>query len=126
MENFGVNKRVIYFFIFILTAPLFGLFGWLFLETITDVRTAGEIYLSDKVKIECHGGILSIYRQKLEHNILALKTDNCVFDVPYLWENKFKVGDSISKMEGEFLVKHYREGKLIEILDYREVARNMK
>jgi len=126
MEGFKLDKKVKYFLFFMLFFPLIGLFGWIFWETITDNRTGGEVYLSFKVEIECIGKIDSIYRQKMKHNILALKTKDCIFDVAPDWETKFKLGDSISKKKGELIVEHYRNGELIEVLDYHDIAKHIK
>jgi len=62
----------------------------------------------------------------MSHNTLTLKAKKQNFYVPYRWETKFLVGDSISKKEGELFVEHYRDGELIEILDYRDIAKDMK
>jgi len=45
-------------------SPLAGLFGWVFWEAITEDRTSGEIYLNFRVREECEGKIISIYRKK--------------------------------------------------------------
>jgi len=126
MENFQIDKKVKYFLFFMLFFPLIGVFSWIFWDTITDNRTGGEIYLSSKKEIECTGRVDSIYRQKMEHNILALKTKDCVFDLAPDWETKFQLGDSISKKKGELIVEHYRNGELIEVLDYHDIAKHMK
>lgn len=126
MKNFEVDKKVKYFLLFMVFFPLMGLFAWIFWELITDNRTTGDIYMNFKEEIECVGKVDSIYRQRMEHNILALKTENCIFDVAPDWETRFMVGDSISKKKGELIVKHYRNGKLIEVLDYRDIAKTMK
>jgi len=39
------------------------------------------------------------------------------------WESKFQVGDSVSKNDGSLLAELYRDGKLIEVLDYNDIAR---
>ncbi|WP_430612267.1 hypothetical protein [Flavobacterium sp. JP2137] len=126
MGEFEIDKKARFFFFLMFFGPLIGLFTWIFWGDILDKRTVGEIYLSFKKEIHCIGKVDSIYRQKMNHNILALKTKSCVFDVASNWETKFEVGDSISKRKGELILKHYREGKLIEILDYNDIAKNMK
>lgn|SRR5699024_2804368 len=126
MGNFEVDKKVKYFLLFMVFFPLIGLFGWIFWGSITDNRTGGEIYLSFKKEIDCIGKVDSIYRQKRKHHIMALKTKDCILDVPVRWETKFQLGDSISKKEGELFVEHYRNGELIEVLDYRDIAKDIK
>lgn len=126
MDDFNIDKKAKRFMFIMMFTPLVGLFGWVFWEAITEDRTSGEIYLSFIVKEECEGKINSIYRKKMSHNVLALKTKTCEHTLPSKWETKFLVGDSISKKMGWVFVEHYREGELIEILDYNEMAKEMK
>lgn len=126
MGNFEVDKKVKYFLLFMVFFPLVGLFGWIFWDFITDDRTNGEIFLDSRTKIDCIGKVDSIYRQKMNHNILTLKTQSCIFQVDADWETKFQLGDSISKKKGELIVEHYRNGELIEVLDYHDIAKHMK
>jgi|SRR5690606_22693396 len=126
MYYFNLPNKVKYFLIFMIATPFVGLFGWVFLNALTDTRSSGEIYLSFQVKKECFGKIKSIYRQKMNHNIQTLETENCLFQLPAKWEDNFQINDSISKKEGELSVEHYRDGKLIEVLDYHDVAREMR
>tara|TARA_B100001105_G_C22219762_1_gene369126 strand:- start:136 stop:516 length:381 start_codon:yes stop_codon:yes gene_type:complete len=126
MGSFVDNGRAKYFLILVCSLPVITLFGWIFWTSITDTRTSGERYLDSKSDMVCSGTIDSIYREKMNHNILALKTKSCVFDVPFNWENNFNLGDSISKKKGHLHVEHYREGKLLEVLDYREIAKTLK
>lgn len=107
-------------------APFIGLFGWVFLNVLLDKRNGGEIFLDSRRTINCEGKVQIIYRQKMNHNIQTLRTKNCKFQVEGVWENKFLVGDSISKKQGESFVEHYRSGKLIDILDYHDIAKDMK
>lgn len=109
-----------------ISAPFVGLFGWVFLNVVLDKRSPSEIFLDSRRTINCEGKIHKIYRQKMNHNIQTLKTENCEFQVEANWEDKFQINDSISKKEGELFVEHYRDGKLIEVLDYHDVAREMR
>ena len=120
----GIDSKVKFFLYFMMFFPLVGLFGYVFWESITDERTSSEIYLSYKVKIVCFGKVTSIYRG--DRQVLVLKTSDGLFEVPFEWEDKFKLDDSISKKKGALLVYHYRSGTLIEMLDYNEIAKNIK
>ena len=126
MSDLEWDNKVKYFLIFMMVFPIIGLFGWIFWGVITDDRTGGEIFLSSRKEINCVGRVDSIYRQKMNHNILTLRTENCIFQVEAEWESKFQIGDSISKKKGELIVRHYRNGQFIEVLDYRDVAKNIK
>lgn len=120
----GIDNKVKFFLYFMMFFPLVGLFGYVFWESITDERTSSEIYLSYKVKIACFGKVNSMYRG--DRQVLVLKTSDGLFEVPFEWEDKFKLDDSISKKKGALLVYHYRSGTLIEMLDYNEIAKNIK
>jgi len=61
----------------------------------------------------------------MDHNILALKTKTCEYKVNPEWETKFQIGDSISKKLSWLFIEHYRDGELIEILNYRDLAKNL-
>ncbi len=122
MKNFEVDKKVKYFLLFMVISPIIGLFGWVFWKTVTDKYA----FLKYEINTEFIGKIDSIYRLKMSHNTLTLKSDKYNFYVPSDWETKFQLGDSISKKKGELIVKHYRNGKLIEVLDYRDIAKYMK
>lgn len=106
-----------------MSIPLLFLFGYILSLSISDDRTAKERYLDYVIDDHCSGNIDSIYRQKMNHNIMILKTNKCEFQVEAEWENYFKVGDSISKHKGQLILDHYRNGKLIETLDYNNLNR---
>lgn len=99
-------------------APLVFLIIYINYESIISPKSSKKIFLEIRSEEECIGKIDSIYRQKMNHNILVLQTENCIFQVEPFWEHKFKVGDSISKKKGELQVEHYRDEKLLETLDY--------
>jgi hypothetical protein len=101
--------------------PLLLLFGWIFFNSITDKRSGKEVYLDMVIDDDCKGIVESIYRKKMSHNTMILKTKHCEFQVEAIWENKFKLKDSISKKKGSLKVEHYRDGRLLEILDYNKL-----
>ncbi len=126
MEEFTIPFKLKILLITVCFVPIVFLFIYVNYDGIMNPKSSKEVFLELIFKEECDGIIDSIYRQKMNHNILTLKTEFCVHTVPRLWETKFEVGDSISKRKGESILKHYREGKLIEILDYNDIAKNMK
>ncbi len=126
MRDFKVDKKVKYFLFFMLFFPLIGLFVWIFWKTVTDDSTDREVFLKYETSTEFIGKVDSIYRLKMSHNTLTLKSDKHNFYVPSDWESKFQLGDSISKKKGELIVEHYRNGELIEVLDYHDIAKHMK
>ncbi len=126
MEKLQISTRLKVFLIFVCFVPLLFLFFYVNYDNILNSKSSKEVFLESRSKDECIGKVDSIYRQKMNHNILTLKTSDCIFQVDADWEAKFMVGDSISKKKGELIVKYYRNGKLIEVLDYRDIAKTMK
>ncbi len=48
-----------------------------------------------------------------------MKINQCIYEITPLWENNFRVGDSISKKKGQLTVEHYRNGKLLEVIEVK-------
>lgn len=107
----------------VIVIPLLLLFSWIFFNSITDKRTGKEVYLDMVIDKKCEGIVDSIYRQEMNHNVLALKTKDCIFEVEPEWEKKFEIGDSISKRKGELYLKYYRNDRLVEVLNYEDLNR---
>lgn len=126
MGDFKLDIKVKTFLILIISLPFIGLFGWLFWEALTDKNTHKQLYLEFEEKVSFMGKVDSIYRLKMSHNTLTLEAGTKNFFVPSKWEDKFLIGDSISKKRGEPFLEHYRGGELIEVLDYRDLAKEMK
>lgn len=106
--------------------PIVILASWFFFKSLSDTTIDKDVYLNHEVNIECIGKIDSIYRLKMNHNTLTLKVRGKNFYVPSNWENKFKIGDSISKKQGHLTIEHYRNNNLLEILNYKDIVKNMK
>ena len=126
MNDFGLSRKMKLFLGIIFIFPFIVLIWVVLGNVIVNPKSPEEIFLTMREKIECQGVVDSIYRQKMNNNQLTLLTKECDFIVESSWTMKFIVGDSISKKEGELFLEHYRDGELIEILDYREIAKEMK
>lgn len=124
MEKLVLPWKMKLFLLFILIFPFAILFWIVVGKEIINPKTPAEAFLNMRIKIDCQGVVDSIYRQKMNHNVQTLKTRNCIFQVDAVWENRFSIGDSISKKEGELFVEHYRDGKLLEVLDYHDIAKD--
>ena len=124
MTDLKISNKEKIILISLMAIPLLSIFIWIFINSITDKRTGKEIYLDIVKDDNCEGIVDSIYRQKMNHNIMVLKSKNCEFLVEAEWENKFRINDSISKKKGSLKVRHYRNGLLVEILDYGNLVRN--
>lgn len=126
IEDFKTSKtdrRIIYALIFI---PLLILISNLIWGLFFDSKTSRDYFLESRANESFHGHLDSMYRQKNNHNILTFKGTSGLFEVEGEWENKFRVGDSISKSEGSLLVEHYRDGKLLEVLNYADLRKEEK
>ncbi len=126
MKEDAYSWKLKLFLLIIFITPFIILFGIVLFDAIVYPKSSGEIFLDIRVKTDCQGVVNSIYRQKMNNNQLTLVTEDCAFIVDSKWTSKFLIGDSISKKGGELFVEHYRDGKLIEILDYRDIAKDMK
>lgn len=116
-ENSNLRLRILVMIISVL--PFLFLFAWMIIPELYDSRTLKDRFLEREESTECVGIINDIYRQKNNHNILTLKTKECIYEIHSAWENKFQIGDSISKKEGNLFIEHYRNGTLIEILSVK-------
>jgi len=119
MKNKNVNLRLKILVMIISVLPFLFVFAWMIIPELYDSRTLKDRFLEREESIECIGIIDDIYRQKNNHNILTLKTKECIYEIHSAWENKFQIGDSISKKEGNLFIEHYRNGTLIEILSVK-------
>lgn len=126
MRNYELNRKLRFFLLTMIVFPFIVLFCIVIAPDLINPPKPGENYLRDKIKINCQGRVFKIYRQRMNHNIQTLKTESCLFQLPSNWEDKFQVNDSISKKEGELFVEHYRDGKLLEVLDYHDIAKDLK
>lgn len=126
MDKVPFSWKIKLFLAIIVLTPFIVLFWVVLADDIINPKSSGQIFLNMREKIECQGVVNSIYRQKMNNNQLTLLTENCEFIVESKWTRNFLVNDSISKKKGELFVEHYRDGKLIEILDYHDLAKDRK
>ncbi len=126
MDKVSFSWKMKLFLAIIFITPFIVLFWVVLADDIINPKSSGEIFLNMREKIECQGVVNSIYRQKMNNNQLTLVTENCAFIVESKWTRKFLINDSISKKKGELFVEHYRGGKLIEVLNYHDIAKDMK
>jgi len=125
-EDIPISIKVKIFVIAVFVTPLVSLFLFANWDNMFSSKSRGDYFLEDRLEKHCSGKIDSIYRQRNNHNILTLRTNNCIFEVDYPWENKFQLGDSISKKVNEPMIKIFRDNKLLEILDYTDVAKTIR
>ncbi|WP_312553050.1 hypothetical protein [Empedobacter brevis] len=105
----------------VILLPLLGLFSYIGYITFSDKRTNKEVFLDFVKQDIIHGQIELIYYQTKNHNQYTVATKNELIVLPQNWEHKFLIGDSLSKDSGSLKLEHYRDGKLLEVLDYNDI-----
>jgi|GEM_PF-751743 len=119
-----LNKRETVIVILTLLSPLLFLVGFIIWQSKNSIP--GQYFFEIRKKGYFHGTIESIYRQKNNHNVMTIVNKDQQLGVERSWESKFQLGDSVSKNAGSLLVELYRDGKLIEVLDYNDIARERR
>src|SRR5699024_551030 len=119
MKKENISPRLKLFIQIVSVTPFIFLLIWMIIPDLYESRTFKDRFFEREEKIGCIGVVDSIYRQKMNHNIITVKTNSYVYEIQSSWENKFLVGDSIIKREGELFIEHYRDNELIEILDIK-------
>lgn len=125
MNNDISKKTMILLYSIIFVPLLIGIFVVIYINC-SDKTTPQEYALNDQKSINVHSHIISIYRDKNNHNVQTLKFSDTSFTIPPDWEDKFKIGDSISKDKGSLKMGHYTNGVLKEILDYNAVFKTWR
>ncbi|QES93546.1 hypothetical protein F0358_12855 [Empedobacter brevis] len=106
----------------VILLPLLSLFSYIGYITSSDKRTNKEVFLDMVILDKFHEKIDSIYRVKKQHNGLIISGNNKSIGCPFVnCEEKLSVGDSVSKDSGSLKLEHYRDGKLLEVLDYNDI-----
>ncbi len=121
-DKFGLSRRDKLIVFSLLSIP-FLLMLFYVVNALFDSRTTRDFYLEDKKIESYHGVIDSIFHQKRNHNIKTLVVGEKWIGLHSSWENKFRVGDSVSKYQGSLQIQHFRNGELIETLDYNDVIK---
>jgi len=122
-QGFNLSKTDRWIIYSILFVPLSILFFIMIKGLFFNPKSHRDIFLESRQEYDFHGTVDSIYRQKYNHNIMTLISKNKKYNVDGEWEHKFQIGDSISKHRGSLLVEHYRNGQLVEILNYADLRK---
>jgi hypothetical protein len=123
MNFYKIPNKAKLSIILLISVPFLLVFSFVGHDLWLNPTTPFEYFLEAQSKINVESKILSIYRDEKNHNTLFLKFKDTTIGLNRLWENKFKVGDSISKKKGFLIVEHYRNEKLIEILNYNDLKK---
>lgn len=124
-QRFNLSKTDRWIIYSILFVPLSILFYIMIRGFFFNPKSYRDNFLESRQEYDFHGIVDSIYRQKYNHNIMTLISKNKTkkFTVDREWEHKFQMGDSISKHRGSLLVEHYRNGQLVETLNYADLRK---
>jgi hypothetical protein len=116
-------KIILYFTIF---TPLIIMILMVLFNVLNENRTNSELYLDYKKEFVFAGKIDTIYHEIHNHNIKVIESNKQRHPLPFEWENKFKVGDSVIKQKDSLTLKLYRNGILFEVLDYRDIVKDWR
>ncbi len=61
--------------------PIVFLLVYVNYDGIMNPKSHKEVFLENRIKEECIGKVKSLYRQTMNHNVLTLETNNCIFQV---------------------------------------------
>ncbi|GEM53702.1 hypothetical protein F0358_12860 [Empedobacter brevis] len=116
-------KKEWWILIIIILFPMGLIIGIGTFNYLTETRTRKQIYLDNVKKLAFHNSINNIYKEKRDHNVLIIKgkRNDEKYKIYSNWEHKFLIGDSVSKDSGSLKLEHYRDGKLLEVLDYNDI-----
>jgi hypothetical protein len=80
-------------------------------------------FLSDAASLEFFGKIDTIYRDSGDHNVMiVVLKNNYKYIVARNWEDKFEIGDSVSKTKNSLDVVIFKRGHKT-VLNYKQVAK---
>jgi hypothetical protein len=122
-DNYNIPRKVKIFLFTITLIPLSILFSFIGYDLWFDPKSSFEYFLEAQSKINVQSKITSIYRDVENHNTLFLKFKDTAIAISPIWDNKFHIGDSISKKKGFLKIEHYRNNNLLEILDYNDIKK---
>ena len=80
-----------------------------------------DIFLNNRSDRHFEGKIILIKNNQKNHNALTMYSKENSIVLPHQWDSKVKINDSIFKQNGELFLKIYRNGKLLDSLNYNDI-----
>lgn len=80
-----------------------------------------DIFLTNSSNRYFQGKVMSIKNNEKDHNALTIYSNDDNIILPSLWDSKVEINDSISKQKGELFLKIYRNGELLDSLNYNDI-----
>ena len=84
-------------------------------------KNSRDIFLTNRSNMHFEGKIILIKNNQKNHNALTMYSKENNIVLPHQWDFKVKINDSISKQKGELFLKIYRNGKLLDSLNYNDI-----
>ncbi|RKS26193.1 hypothetical protein CLV94_1250 [Flavobacterium endophyticum] len=123
MDNYMVLRKVKIFLFGIIFITLSIILSFIGYDLWFDPKSPFEHFLEAQSKINMQSKIIFIYRDVKNHNTQFIKLKDTALGISPIWDDKFQVGDSISKKKGSLKIEHYRNNNLLEILDYNDIKK---
>lgn|SRR5690606_27497827 len=105
----------------LLLCPILVLIG-VFIWGIQEKRTPREVFLKNQIKKEFNAKVSLIKNDKDNHYSRTMYSKDSKIVLPKIWDNMIQVGDSISKHSGNLYLKIYRNGEMIDSLNYNDLS----
>lgn len=80
-----------------------------------------DILLDNQSNKYFEGKIILIKNNENNHNALTMYSNDKNIILPYSWDSKVKINDSISKQKGDLFLKIYRNRELLDSLNYNDI-----
>lgn len=116
MKKANVIISLLVFLPFFLLIVIVGIFI-LKEEPISD----REYFLKSQSRQNFNSVILEIRNDRGNRNVETLYSKYNKIVLPRKWKKKVQIGDSISKQDGKLYLKIYREGLMIDSLNYNDL-----
>lgn len=118
-----MKRGAVIFMLVMSLLPLVSFFAYFLIQNILDDKPSGYYYLEERKNEHYAFKIDTMYRDRKNRNLMTMKgTQEGEIEVAErVWENMFKVGDSIIKKKGSLEIYIYRCNKLDTILDYNDI-----
>jgi hypothetical protein len=106
--------------------PLILISGYLIWRQL-DHTTSAQLVLTDIKKVDFHGKVDSVYRDRWDHNTKKVKlTTGYIYGLYPEWEDKVGIGDSLSKQQDSVIVKVFKSNGTQISLDYRVLVSHFR
>jgi len=108
----------------LILVPLIALIYW---KVFHNSLSRADLVLKEAADLSFHGRVDSIYFDKQNHNAETLIiSDGYQYELYPDWSSLVAMSDSLSKDTGSLKVIVYRNDKMVNVLDYKELVKGFK